>query len=192
MKKIYYFIFISVFYFTCNDDPIKMSEYYIPKPKAFIKVSLPSAETTLFDGEYFTCYYSNSSWIKINQKNSFSIIYPEYKSNINFSIKNLEDLDLEIYNFENSISIHEKQGALINANIVENPESNIYGILCYLEGNKIATSAQFFLTDSLNYFVAGGLEFSSSINSEIAPKNNIMKSEIFNFISSFRWAEIDE
>ena len=48
---------------------------------------------------------------------------------------------MEIYNFENSISVHEKKGAYINANIVEDTSESIYGVLCYLEGNNIATSS---------------------------------------------------
>ena len=113
-------------------------------------------------------------------------------STILINIKNFNDLNMEIYNFENSISVHENQGATIHANIIENEDSDIYGILCYLEGNNIATSAQFFLTDSVHYFVSGGLEFDSVINPQISPQNNIMKSEIFNFISSFRWSGTDE
>ena len=128
---------------------------------------------------------------KKNQNNFFSITYPDYSSKISFQIKDLDDLQLELYNFENSIIVHEKQGAVFDVRMIKNTDNNIYGILCYLEGNNIATSAQFFLTDSINYFVKGGLEFESAINPDMAPQNNIMKSEIFNFIKSFRWAEID-
>ena len=100
------------------------------------------------------------------------------------------DLDLDVYNFENKITIHEKQGADINVNIIEDSESEMYGVLCYLEGNKIATSSQFFITDSTSYFVSGGLEFNTSINSEIEVQNNIMKQEVLKFIDSFTWSSI--
>lgn len=168
------------------------NEYYIPKPEALIKINSPSEELALFKNDICVFYYSLSSVVKENTNNSLSIIYPEYYSRIDFFIKDLEDLSLEIYNFQNSITVHENQGAIINANIIENKDSDIYGILCYLEGNNIATSAQFFLTDSINYFINGGISFKSAINPDIIPQNNIMKSELINFISSFRWSENDK
>ncbi len=102
----------------------------------------------------------------------------------------MPSVDSTITIFRNKITVHEKQGAYINANIIEDSESGMYGILCYLEGNKIATSSQFFITDSTNYFVSGGLEFNTSINPEIEIQNNIMKQEILKFINSFKWSFI--
>ena len=59
--------------------------------------------------------------------------------------------------------MHENKGAYINANIIKDTSASVYGVLCYLEGNNIATSSQFFITDSIRYFIRGGLEFNSAI-----------------------------
>ena len=126
----------------------------------------------------------------LSQNMNLSFAYISGNSEIIFLVKEIIDLDIDIYNFENRITVHEKQGAHINANIIEDSESEMYGVLCYLEGNKIATSSQFFITDSTNYFVSGGLEFNTSINPEIEIQNNIMKQEILKFINSFKWSFI--
>ena len=164
-------------------------EYYIPKPKAKIKIKLPSEETSIYVDDIVEFSYSNDAVVEKND-NIYSIKYPLYNSEIILLVKEIIDLDIDIYNFENRITVHEKQGAHINANIIEDSESEMYGVLCYLEGNKIATSSQFFITDSTNYFVSGGLEFNTSINPEIEIQNNIMKQEILKFINSFKWSFI--
>ena len=187
MKKLIYIVvglIIVVSVFSCNPE-----EYYIPKPKAKIKIELPSEVTSVFENDIITFNYSNSAVVEKND-NIYRIKYPLYNSEIGFFVKEIIDLDVDIYNFENEITVHEKQGAYINANIIEDSESEMYGVLCYLEGNKIATSSQFFITDSTNYFVSGGLEFNTSINPEIEVQNNIMKQEVLKFINSFKWSSI--
>ena len=75
---------------------------------------------------------------------------------------------------------------------IENKELNIYGILYFLEGVDVATSASFFINDNIENIVSGNIEFSTSINHQILPQNKIMKMEVLKFIESFRWIEIDE
>ena len=183
---------------TCEEDCVyyvvpegdkDSDDYYIPKPKAKIKIGLPSEVTSVFEDDIIIFSYSNSAVVE-KKDNIYSIKYPSYNAEIGFFVKEMVDLDIEIYNFEKEITVHEKQGAYINANIIEDSESEMYGVLCYLEGNKIATSSQFFITDSTNYFVSGGLEFNTSINPEIEVQNNIMKQEVLKFINSFKWSSI--
>ena len=53
------------------------------------------------------------------------------------------------------------------------------------------TSSQFFLTDSADNFITGGLNFNRSISSEIEVQNIIMKQEILKFIESLYWIDED-
>ena len=187
MRRLIYIVVgltIVLYVFSCNSE-----EYYIPKPKAKIKIELPSQVNSIFEDDIITFSYSNSAVLE-KDDNVYKIKYDSYNSDIVFSVKEIIDLDLDVYNFENEITVHEKQGADINVNIIEDSESKMYGVLCYLEGNKIATSSQFFITDSTNYFVRGGLEFDTSINPEIEVQNNIMKQEVLKFINSFKWSSI--
>ena len=188
MKRLVY-IFVGLLVVLSIYLFLPSEEYYIPKPKAKIKIELPSEVTSVFEDDIITFHYSNSAVVKKND-NIYRVKYTSYNSEIVFFVKEMVDLDIEIYNFEKEITVHEKQGAYINANIIEDSESEMYGVLCYLEGNKIATSSQFFITDSTNYFVSGGLEFNTSINPEIEVQNNIMKQEILQFINSFKWSSI--
>ena len=190
MKK--YILIISLILISLHAYNIFTSnEYYIPKPKAKLKIDLPLSSTSVYKTDIFIFEYSNSAIIHPSG-NNMEIRYPNYNSSIVFNVKNLIDLDVDIYNFENSISVHEKQGAYVNANIIKDSLSDMYGVLCFLEGNNIATSSQFFFTDSINHFVSGGLEFNRSVNNEIEVQNTIMKLEVLNFINSFKWTNISE
>tara|TARA_Y100001968_G_C19288806_1_gene683133 strand:+ start:69 stop:644 length:576 start_codon:yes stop_codon:yes gene_type:complete len=187
MKRLIYIssiglIIVILIYFVFGDE-----QYYIPKPKAKIKIELPLALTSNFEDDLVRFHYSNSACLE-KKDNVYSIKYPLYESEIIFFVKEITDLDLHIYNFQNKIIIHEKQGAYVNVDIIEDLESEVYGILCYLEGNKIATSSEFFITDSTNYFISGGLKFHTSINPEIEIQNNIMKEEVVKLINSFNWS----
>ena len=175
-----FFLVISLYLYVTKH------EYYIPKPEALVKIELPESRTSIYTDEKISFKYSNSTSVKLKD-NFYSLNYPQYSSSISFKITPLLDYDLELYNFENSISVHEKQGAYINANVIQDTSENIYGVLCYLEGNKIATSSQFFITDSTNFFVRGGLDFDCAISPEIEVQNIIMKQEILKFIQSFKW-----
>ncbi len=179
------FISISLYFFIQKED------YYIPKPLAKLKIDLLSSDQNSFSDDMVLFKHSKPSSVIVN-KDTYKIDYLTFDATINFKIKNFEDLNTEIYNFENSIVVHEKQGAFINANIIKDTSENVYGILCYLEGDNIATSSQFFVTDSTNYFMSGGLTFSSSITPEIKIQNEIMKQEVFNFINSFKWTSVSE
>ena len=114
-------------------------EYYIPKPKALIKINLPDNNSELYSDNKLSFRYSKSANVSTKQ-NTYSVNFPDYQSRIYFNINNLTDLDLEIYNFENSISVHENKGAYINANIIEDTSASVYGVLCYLEGNNIVVN----------------------------------------------------
>ena len=167
------------------------TEYYIPKPKAKLKIDLPLSSTSIYKTDIFIFEYSNSAIIHPSG-NNMEIRYPSYNSSIVFNVKNLIDLDVDIYNFENSISVHEKQGALVDSSFLELPELDKYVCNYDLYGYNIATSSMFYITDMSKYFVRGSLDFNTSINNEIEVQNTIMKLEVLNFINSFKWTNISE
>ncbi|MBT4217405.1 MAG: hypothetical protein HOE25_02415, partial [Flavobacteriales bacterium] len=52
---------IVLYIFSCNSE-----EYYIPKPKAKIKIELPSQVTSIFEDDIITFSYSNSAVLEKN------------------------------------------------------------------------------------------------------------------------------
>ena len=87
MRKLIYlfslFVLILVFYFFFSSE-----EYYIPKPKALIKIELPDAKTSSFEDKKISFRYSNSSHV-IVRDNFYKIIYPNYFSDIYFNLHDI-------------------------------------------------------------------------------------------------------
>ena len=188
MKRL---IFIILFICSCTlIYYISSDDYYIPKPEALLKIKSLQRDSILCDQINHILFYHNiESLVEKEDSSCFSIRYPMYNARIRFCLSDFRDLEDELRDFQYVINMHEKKGAVIYCHIIENFDSHIYGTLCYLEGYNIATSSRFFLMDSLNHYLSGELIFNTSINSNIIMQNEIMKDQVYNFISSFRWKD---
>jgi len=192
MKKLIYIIvgiaiILGVYFLFPTTE-----EYYIPKPEALLKINLPDSNSTSYTIDNFTFSHSNSANVFTNDSINYSVYYPDYNAKIKFYHTLSLNLEVDRFYFEKEINVHEDQGAYIAETPIENKELNIFGILYFIEGDNVATSASFFITDNIENIVSGNIEFPSGINQNILPQNNIMKIEVMKFIDSFRWIEIDE
>ena len=69
-----------------------------------------------------------------------------------------------------------------------NDSLNVYGVLYDYQG-MTATSAQFYLTDSVNHFFRGALYFNAEISDSILPMNLFLKYDIKYLIETFHWKD---
>ena len=74
----------------------------------------------------------------------------------------------------------------ISEQLYVNQKHNVFSVLYDFEG-KTATSAQFYVTDSLNHFFRGALYFNTEISDSLLPVNNYIKEDIRQMIQSFKW-----
>ena len=69
----------------------------------------------------------------------------------------------------------------------ENPEHHVYGVLYEIKGNA-ASSAQFYVTDSVHNFVRGSLYFNHLPNGDsIAPVNAFITNDMRRLMESLTW-----
>ena len=188
MKRLVY-IFVGLLVVLSIYLFLPSEEYYIPKPKAKIKIELPSDVTSVFEDDIIIFSYSNSAVVE-KKDNIYSIKYPSYNAEIVFSVALTSDFQRNQFFFQNQVNQHRTFGAIVDSSFLELPELDKYVCDYDLYGSNIATSSMFYITDMSNYFVSGGLEFNTSINPEIEVQNNIMKQEILKFINSFKWSFI--
>ena len=123
-------------------------EYYIPKPEALLKINLPDSNSTSYTIDNFTFSHSNSANVFTNDSINYSVYYPDYNAKIKFYHILSLNLEVDRFYFEKEINVHENQGAYIAEMPIENKELNIFGILYFIEGDNVATSASFFITDN--------------------------------------------
>ena len=190
MKRLVY-IFVGLLVVLSIYLLLPSEEYYISKPKAQIKIELPSELTSVFEDEIITFSYSNSAVVEKND-NIYSIKYSLYNAEIVFSVDLTSDFQRNQFFFQNQVNQHRKFGAIVDSSFLELPELDKYICDYDLYGSNIATSSMFYITDMSKYFVRGSLDFNTSINNEIEVQNTIMKLEVLNFINSFKWTNISE
>ena len=77
----------------------------------------------------------------------------------------------------------------ISEQFFEHPEHEVYGLLYRLQG-EIATSTQFFMTDSAAHYLRGVVYFYAAPNPDsLKPVEDFMAAEVVRLIESLEWKE---
>jgi len=173
---------------------IACSENYIPKPRGYFRITLPKKEYKKFfnNGPYSfeipkysfvqkdTSRYTEKWWI--------GIVFPSMKGTIHMSYKIINN-NLNKY-IEESRSLaykHTVKAEAINEQVFANKNDKVFGVLYELKGN-VASSYQFFITDSTNHFLRGALYFNVYPNKDsLAPVLTFVKKDIVKLIETVEW-----
>ena len=173
---------------------ISCSESYTPKPRGYFRITLPKKEYQMFNnkGPYsfeipkYSMVQIDSS--KYTEKWWLNIVIPSMKAKIHVSYKKINN-NLNEY-LEDSRSLaykHTIKAEAINEELFINRDNNIYGVLYELKGN-VASSYQFFVTDSTNHFLRGALYFNVYPNKDsLAPVLKFIKKDIINLMETTKW-----
>ena len=183
MKNSWVFILFTLL-ISCSDAPI-------PKPMGYFRVGLPDHKYSI--AQIDDCPYSfelNSSARILKKENCWSDVeYPDLKATIQLTYHNFD-----VYNLEKLIDdgrrmaySHTKVADGMNERIYINHENSVYGILYEMKG-QVATSTQFFMTDSTDNFLRGVLYFYSHPNPDsLRDVNKFMEQEIQHMIETLKW-----
>ena len=185
IKYTLYFITAAALCSCYNNNPV-------PKPKTYFRIDLPEKEYTEYNSDCpFTFEYPTYS--NIQPKNDYEtcwldIVFPQNKAIIYFSYKeiknNLDSLTKDSYELAYKHTV--KADAIDDYPFINNTD-NVYGILYDLKGN-VATSVQFFLTDSTKNFVRASLYFNTTTNRDsLKPVIDFIREDIVHLIETFQW-----
>jgi gliding motility-associated lipoprotein GldD len=71
---------------------------------------------------------------------------------------------------------------------IDNPQSNVHGLVYNIEGTGAASPYQFYITDSTNHFLRGALYFNTLPNNDsLAPVIEFIKGDIMHLLETARW-----
>lgn len=169
----------------CNDN-------YTPKPKAFVKFDFPKKEYVSFDADcsFNFEYPVYANLIQKKENNCFfNLDFPNQNGVLYISYFPLND-NLEEHT-EQSNYLAYKHNVIadgISERVYRNDALKVYGMLYEYEGGA-ATSAQFYLTDSVNHFFRGALYFNTEINDSILPINLFLKQDVKRLVETFHWID---
>lgn len=181
-----------IFTLACNSP-------YVPKVKGYSVLNFPEKQYQLFDTpgypyafeyplyaqidhkvNYFGDNVQTKDWININFPDNGGTIYVSYR---NIRPRQLDTLIKDAYTFANN---HNSKASFIEDSVFTT-DNGVYGVFFHIGGN-VATSYQFYLTDSVRHFFRGALYFDTTPNEDsLAPVNAFLFKDLTHLVNTFRW-----
>jgi gliding motility-associated lipoprotein GldD len=195
--KIYSLLLIALLFAGCSGSPD-----YSPKPRGYFRIVFPKKEYRQFNGPYpFTFLYPKYAVIEtdsavirdkklVNMNYLLNMQFPQFNGTLHLSYESITSKKVfnELIEDAHSFAFkHTIKATSIDQAYIHNPASKIYGIYYSIDGNA-ASSAQFFLTDSVHNYLRGALYFNTEPRLDsIQPVLDFVKQDMNVMIKSFRW-----
>lgn len=171
---------------SCSNDPK-------PKPRAYFRIDLPEKEYKTFESPCpFSFDIPKYSGIEIAGASSdscrFNLVFPRQNAKIYFTYLDVNnDVSSYLNDAYQMAYSHEAKASSIGRERISNLDHNVYGIVFDLKG-EVASSLQFYATDSSRHFLRGALYFNSSPNKDsIAPVLSFIREDVIHLLESLEW-----
>lgn len=166
-----------------------------PKPKGYVRITLPEHAYRLCDTTSFMTFRcATSARVVIDPLhqhiNDFiNIEYPSYKATIHLSYKPITNNFDTLTEDARTMAIkHIQKADAIRQTIIEDDEKQLYGIIYDIAGSSVASPCQFFITDTTQHFLRGALYFNVVPNNDsLAPVIDFIRTDIDSLIHQIRW-----
>lgn len=198
MRMSNFLLFLAIIYLGCNLQSC-MPHAYSPKPRGYFRINLPPKSYQPYTGHCpYTFYYPTYSQIVNDSTRNakpcwVNIVFPQFNGRIHVSYqaiksqKNFNDLveDARTFAFKHTI-----KATSIDETKIAYPDRKVYGVYYTIDGNT-ASSAQFFLTDSIHHYLRAALYFQEEPRLDsIAPVLSFIKEDIEMMIKTFKWKKL--
>ncbi len=170
---------------------------YTPKPPAFYRITMPEKEYKLYDTNIlpFTFEYPEYSNIKVKRNDKdikyFDIIFPQFNGTVFVSYKQLggkRTVASEVDTAHQLVSIHYNMASGVHEQSYSDDINRIYANTYTLKGKSIASTYQFWATDSTNHFIRGAFYINSNPNYDsLQPVYEFIQKDIVHFIETLKW-----
>jgi gliding motility-associated lipoprotein GldD len=168
----------------------------VPKPRGYLRTDFPEKIYRTFDSAGYPYRFDYPAYAAIvPDKQSYryepwwvNLKVPAYQATVYISYKriqkNLPALLDDTYNF---VYRHVIKANEITETPVLNHEKKVYGFL-YEIGGDVASSVQFYVTDSTRHFLRGSLYFMVTPNSDsLTPSIAFLTADIQHLIQTLEW-----
>lgn len=176
-------ILAVIFLLGCEDNAL-------PKPKAFLRLDYPQAETMLYEADSFQFQHSTLANVRRENASSYQLEYPTMKGTLFLNYKPVNnDLEILLSDAQKFAYEHVVKADAIFEQPYINPEDRVFGMFYEVKGDA-ASQAQFYVTDSTRHFLTGSLYFYSKPNYDsIYPAAIYLQDDIRKLMESLQWKE---
>jgi gliding motility-associated lipoprotein GldD len=170
---------------------------YSPKPRGYFRIALPKKEYQEYGGGCpFVFQYPKYAVVEPDRKPGsepcwLNVQFPQFNGTLHLSyeaITSKKKFDMLTEDSYKLASKHTVKATAIDQGVISNPFYKVYGIYYTIDGNNVASSAQFYLTDSTKNYIRGALYFNSEPRVDsLKPVLDFVKKDVDVMIKSFRW-----
>lgn len=170
-----------------------------PKPQAYLRIDLPPHSYSVCDTAALPFTFEISNLAAIEWKKNvpgerwFTITYPKYKGYVFMTYKRLrgvQELRAQVDTSYKFVEGHFSFSSGIDENRFVDRPHRVSGTTYHLKGQNVASTYQFWVTDSSSHFVRGALYIDCTPNNDsLAPVLDYIQSDIDHLIETIRWKE---
>ncbi len=186
-NKLVFFLFFSLFFLACEKEPV-------PKPKGYFRISLPEKKYEKFQAKCGFSFqkptYSKAVYFRGKGMDScwFNLVVPRLNAKFHMTYLPIDN-NLQKYVEEAYVMAykHEVKASTIKTTPYYDKERKVSGLI-YDLGGDVASSLQFYMTDSVNHFLRGALYFENHPNADsLAPVLSFLREDMDMMYQTIEW-----
>lgn len=168
-----------------------------PKPTAYLRIDMPEKSYAPFDTALLPFSFEKAAdaevlWKKDTRTEKWiDLSYPQYRGVIYLTYKALESPDslrAQIDTSYHFLSQHFKFSTGVDEQQFVHPQSHIYATTYHLKGTNVASTYQFWATDSVRHFLRGALYLDYTPNNDsLAPIIEYLQDDINHLLETLTW-----
>ena len=190
-RSVFLWICLAVLAAACSDSN------ETPKPQAYLRIDMPPHAYSVCDTMALPFTFELSNLAEVQWKKNlprdkwFTIAYPKYKGYVFMTYKamnGVRDLRAQIDTSYKFVEGHFSFSSGIDENKFVDREHRLSGTTYHLKGQNVASTYQFWVSDSNRHFIRGALYIDCTPNNDsLAPVLDYIQDDIDHMIESIRW-----
>ena len=173
------------------------SHNYTPKPQGYMRIDLPQKSYVAYDTAALPFSFERADiatvdlkrdekrlkWVDLRYPNWGGIIFLSY-----IPLRKPGDLAGEVDTSYRLLSQHFEFSSGINECVFVNENAHVYATTYKLQGQNVASTYQFWATDSVRHFLRGSLYIDCVPNNDsLAPVLNYLQADIDHLLETLEW-----
>lgn len=170
---------------------------YSPKPKAYLRLDTPTVTYTWTDSLTLPFNFEKNDVAELTVKKNtrhevwVDLTYPQWDGVVFLTYRQLRNADELRGQTDTSTRLLEKHyqfASGIDEQVFESDDHTVHAVKWHLKGKNVASTYQFYATDSTRHFLRGAVYINHAPNNDsLAPVLDYMHRDLDHLIETLRW-----
>lgn len=191
MYRIVFFVAVAMMVVSCGGGD------YTPKPKGYQRIDFPEKTYDMYDTAAlpFTFERARNAVVELKRNENrlkwVDIKYPEYNGVMFVTyipLRKSNDLAGQVDTSYQLLSKHFGFSSGVDERLFVNDADKVYGTTWRLQGQNVASTYQFWATDSVHHFLRGSLYIDCVPNNDsLAPVLEYLQADLDHLLETLKW-----